>query len=210
MAAVRVVTYNAHFGYMRMHFPDRTEGIAKMLLADPLAASTIFMIQEASTYLHMRLRNLAKETHTAYYEVPRGALMAVLTLVPKALSALEATETREGVKVHIRSFKNGGMGRQCHIVLLHKSGMALVNTHLESCKGNARVREGQLIEIGNAIAEESGGRENRFVIFGDLNWYSRQSGYLKYFPHGVEVAQQGAPRKFPEFSAHTLCTFLVR
>ena len=132
--------------------------------------------------------------------------MAVLTLVPKALVELEATETRpKGVDVRIVPFVASPMRRQFHVVVVRD--MALVNTHLESCLDGARARKDQFGEIGRAVKSE--GREARYGVFGDLNWQSKTHGWLTHVPHTLDVKQVSA-RRYPSISlTHTLRTFLV-
>jgi hypothetical protein len=185
-----------------------------MLISQPLAASTIFMIQEASATLvraFLRMTN----THTAFYD-PRGAPMAVLTLVPKTLEALEATETSpKGVIVRIVSFTESPMRRQFHAVFLRNSRIALVNTHLESCADGARTRKDQLGEIGRTIKSEGKSEgEYRFGVFGDLNWPIKtresRSRWLTHIPNTLHEATKIDARAYPALSLHhTLTTFLV-
>lgn len=208
MAAVRVVTYNAHYGKMSVPITTRHEMCARMLLAQRLATSTIFMIQEASLTLYNLLKRA--KTHTAYYD-PRGALMAVLTLVPKTLEALEATEAcPKGVMVRIVPFETSPMRRQFHAVFLCNSRLALVNTHMESCTDGARARKDQLGEIGRAIKREG---EYRFGVFGDLNWpiKTRESTtrWLTHIPNTLHEVKQISAKRDPAISLHTLNTFTV-
>lgn len=210
-----MVTYNAHFGKMSEPIATRHEKCARMLIAQPLAASTIFMIQEASATLVRAFLRMSN-THTAYYD-PRGAPMAVLTLVPRTLEALEATEAApRGVMVRIVSFATSPMLRQFHAVFLRNSRIALVNTHLESCADGARTRKEQLGEIGRAVKSEGkNDGEYRFGVFGDLNWpiktrESRLPRWLTHIPNTLHEANKIDARAYPALSLHhTLTTFLV-
>ena len=75
-SGVRLVAYNAHYGDMRMPILARHRMCARMLLERPLAASTVFMVQEAGPYLYELLRR--SKAHTAHYAEVPGGQMAVL------------------------------------------------------------------------------------------------------------------------------------
>jgi hypothetical protein len=174
---------------------------ARMLLERPLAASTVFMVQEAGPYLYELLRR--SKAHTAHYAEVPGGQMAVLTLVPKTL------EATAGAHVRIVPFRTSPMRRQFHVVFVPAAGVALVNAHLESCRGGAWVREEQVREIGAFVASARG--EYRYGIFGDLNGYTNRKdrGWLSHVPHTLDVTY-GPALRFPSLSPHKLRAFAVR
>lgn len=200
MDAVRVVTYNAHFGDMRLPIAVRNEKCARMLATQKLAPSTIFMVQEAGVYLHAMLKTI--KTHTLYprFWTRSCSPMALLTLVPKALEAAERERGR-AVRVRIAPFETSPMCRQFHVVFVRD--MALVHTHLESCVDGARAREEQLAEIERAVAREGA---ERYGVFGDLNLHTPR--WASHIPHRIAVTE-GRPRRDISISPHALRTFEV-
>ena len=210
MDALRVVSYNAHMGEMQsrlglgLSIGIRHPKILQILLHDPLAPSTIFMIQEAGQLLWVRAKEYAKN-HVVYYQNGDGKPMNVLTLVPKTL--VES----EDATVETLRFKVSPMRRQCHIVLVRNT--ALVNAHLESCADGARVREQQVIEIGTRVQKlgELKKRVYGYAIFGDLNGYTGYTGTtgrrVAHLAHGVEVTEGRKVRH--SYSPHRLHEFTV-
>jgi hypothetical protein len=208
MDALRVVAYNAHMGEMPsrlglgLSLGIRHPKILQILLHHPLAPSTIFMIQEAGQLLALLAKAYAKN-HVAYYQNGDGKPMNVLTLVPKTL--IES----EDATVETLRFNVSPMRRQCHIVLVR--GMALVNAHLESCADGARVREQQVIEIGNRVQKLRELKKGTYgyAIFGDLNGYTGKTGRrVAHLAHGVEVTQ-GRSVRYVSYSPHRLHEFTV-
>ena len=210
MDALRVVAYNAHLGEMEsslglgLSIGIRHPQILKILLHDPLAPSTIFMIQEAGQLLALLAKRDATN-HVAYYQNGDGKPMNVLTLVPKTL--VES----EDATVETLRFTVSPMRRQCHIVLVR--GMALVNVHLESCADGERVREQQVIEIGTRVQKlgELKKRDYGYAIFGDLNGYPGYRGKTRqrvaHLARGVKVTEGRKVRH--SYSPHRLHEFTV-
>ena len=160
-----MVVYNAHFAerYGAAPLTERNEQCIAAFMSLPLAASTIFFVQEAGLYL-AHIAKLAFTTHLVSY-TPTDGRMALLTLVPRALA-------KEGAYVTTHELRNSAMARQFHAV--HVRDMVLVNTHLESCAASRAVRGKQVDEI-NAMYLYGGPGYRvgiRLGIFGDLNGYN--------------------------------------
>jgi hypothetical protein len=194
-----VVVYNAHFAerYGAAPLPERNEQCIAAFKSMPFAASTIFFVQEAGTYL-WELAKRAFTTHRVFYQ-PTDGRMALLTLVPIALLKEEG-HASGGAYVTMHELRNSAMARQFHAV--HVRDMVLVNTHLESCASSRDVRSRQVDEI-NAMY---GGGEYRLGIFGDLNGY--QNHWDSPIPGGTAVSVLEKQR-YPSISPHKLLVLSV-
>lgn len=188
-----VVVYNAHFAerYGAAPLPERNEQCIAAFKSLPLAASTIFLVQEAGMYL-WEIAKRAFTTHKAFYQ-PTDGRMALLTLLPLAL-------VKEGAYVTMRELRNSAMARQFHAV--HVRDMVLVNTHLESCAASRDVRSRQVDEI-NAMY---GGGEYRLGLFGDLNGYHNH--WDSPIPGGT-VVRVLEKRTYASISPHKLLVLSV-
>ena len=188
-----VVVYNAHFAerYGAASLTERNEQCIAAFMSMPLAASTIFFVQEAGLYL-AHIAKLAFNTHVVSYK-PTDGRMALLTLVPRAL-------VQEGAYVTTHDLRNSAMARQFHAV--HVRDMVLVNTHLESCAASRDVRSRQVDEI-NAMY---GGGEYRLGLFGDLNGYHNH--WDSPIPGGT-VVRVLEKRTYASISPHKLLVLSV-
>ena len=194
-----VVVYNAHFAerYGAASLTERNEQCIAAFMSMPLAASTIFFVQEAGLYL-AHIAKLAFTTHLVSY-TPTDGRMALLTLVPRAL-------VQEGAYVTTHDLRNSAMARQFHAV--HVRDMVLVNTHLESCAASRAVRGAQVDEI-NAMyggGEYRLGVRHRLGIFGDLNGYHNH--WDSPIPGGTEVHVL-EKRTYASISPHKLLVLSV-
>jgi hypothetical protein len=189
-----VVVYNAHYGGLHgVALSERNEQCIAALQRLPLAASTIFFVQEAGSYLE-KIAKIAFKSHVVSYKPPADGRMALLTLVPRALVTLE------GAYVNMHDIQSSSMARQYHAVCVRD--LVLVNTHLESCARNHEVRSAQVSEIN---AMYGGGSEYRLGIFGDLNGYNH---WVSHIP-GRTAVRIVETRKEASISPHTLLILSV-